>query len=1129
MQTHLANVTKAVGELEEHTRQKNALRAWTNQQRALCAEWKSRPAKLRSEAAQAELQAMNELLGSIGEKRSLALTELSLHPDGRDNDIQEDLNKVETELMEAIADKQATQDFIQKYRNEVLDIQNWLDGLAKKVDVIEKGNGLTIGQKISEVKQIIAEFEGEGPDRLQEVKKQGDQVMDSVSNLDSQQIEEQIKSIDRRYGDIAKKLQRKSQVLDMTAQGIEATKKEIQDNRDWMSQKKLQARISEPLGFECKPADDKVLMLKAMLKETENKQIIIDTLEKRVGNMQNELETCEQQQLEADTRALRGEQAELCSILREEISGATTAADIRRKLETDLERAKLWIKAKHNDIKKLSGYLPLRAIKVEQDIVHHHGIETDISAFNVNNLNNVLKQANTLMKDCNEEDRAKLQDLLNSLNDDYNSLKNEAAEKQASLADLLQGRKVFESEIDRCQRWIKEAETATSSDVRTSSVDVLREQLAKYDRLKQEAKTFGEDVEKIIQQGKSILPTVSDADKLELSEQLKNMKDAHNRVSGVINERATALYKSIAEAEEAAARVAEAVQFMSDIQKELHNLNKPIGPRVEDVEGMLTAYEKILGNLKDNKAKLSDLQSANIGDLHGILGQQDDLIRALEAQILKLRQLLLLRQQFIALVTEIMTFIAKYTEIVRDIENQDQTIEEKIKRYDDAILKIQECEATLASANDKGQQIAIDGSASDQNNITEQLQSLKQQLQSLRRAVETQKEQHELAAAEHKRVAVELADILDWLENKEKEVKSRPLLERPADTVEAEIAKHKLLQESVNEHLEQIRKLKESVRHEEGMPGSLREMLSEAVSLLSSLPREMENRELYLVNNLQMRLNYGVLSDKLYNWIREAEIRLDSDKDGLDFENIVSDLEEHKIYFSSEISMRELVSQQIQQAADKIWPSLNSAEQEELSLEQQQHNQLLKNTLNIAKSHRARLEQGAENWRDYTQTLERVRAVISRMKFTDEPVTTLAGLQFNTQKITHALNDIQNQHFELDLLNERGREVLSLTNATNKTTIENQLAETSAQWTELVSGLEGRRDALEALSKHWEVLEAQWNHVETRLNAIEERNKLVDCVVRSKQHIQDTIKSLNVSNANYLILFCWFIIKGWIV
>lgn len=165
MQSHLCNVTKAVSELEEQARQKNALVAWINQQRALCAEWKSRPAKLRAEAAQSELQAMNDLLTNVGERRSRAEVEFLIRPDGQDADIEEGLDKLEAELIDAIAGKQASQDLIQKYRNEVHDIQSWFDALSKKVDVIEKGNGLTIGQKIASLKEITSEFEMQGPER----------------------------------------------------------------------------------------------------------------------------------------------------------------------------------------------------------------------------------------------------------------------------------------------------------------------------------------------------------------------------------------------------------------------------------------------------------------------------------------------------------------------------------------------------------------------------------------------------------------------------------------------------------------------------------------------------------------------------------------------------------------------------------------------------------------------------------------------------------------------------------------------------------------------------------------------------------------------------------------------------
>lgn len=320
--------------------------------------------------------------------------------------------------------------------------------------------------------------------RLEKLKTLVNQVIDSVSNLDSQQVEEQVKSIERRYTDIAKKLQRKAQVLDTTAQGIDATHKEIEENREWISEKKYLARSSEPLGYSSRQADEKLMSLKGFLKEAESKQLLTDSLEKRISNMQNELETGEQQKLENETKALRGEQAELCLILREEIFSTAAAVEVRRKLENDLDKARLWIKATSNDLKKLSGYLPLKASKVEEDIKQHSGLSNEIRRFSESTLKDLLKQGNVLLRDCNEEDCEKLQALMDKVNDEFKELQKEAQEKQAALADLLQGRKAFEVEIDKCQRWIKEADVATLSVLRTSSVDVLREQLAKVRREK---------------------------------------------------------------------------------------------------------------------------------------------------------------------------------------------------------------------------------------------------------------------------------------------------------------------------------------------------------------------------------------------------------------------------------------------------------------------------------------------------------------------------------------------------------------------------------------------------------------------------------------------------------------------
>lgn len=994
-----------MSDFEEKQKQREDLKNWIASQRNVVNDWKLRPTKLRPDAAKQELNSMNDLLTSINQRWS-ELTELP-NPNGENAELEQMLNSLEKELTAVVGQKRADQEVVDEYRQQLQVINNWFDNLIKRTEAVDKGSGLNCAQKQSAIEDLRAEFEDQGPKRLDEIKRLASQVIDFVNNLDSQQIEEQLKSVERRYNDVAKRLQRKLQVIETTRRGIDDTRSEIERAREWVREKCVELGKPQPLGFESRKAEDKLNSLRSLTKEADNKLILKETLSRRVSNMTNELESSEQGVLEAALRNLESEREELAEKIKAEVERVTGAVNTRKNLEDNLDKAKAWLKSKNSDVRKLSGYLPLASAQVEREMAQHKVYETEIKRFGDGDLNDLLKLGNSVLKECDEEDKSKLQALMDDVKDEYETLVQESQQKIKALQDLLRSRREFEDEIKKCIDWLKEAEVATSSDIRTSNLEVLEEQLIKYEKLDKEAKEIRNDVEKITEQGKAILPTVNESDKISLNDTVQSLKDRHGRIAALIADRKNALRQNIQQQREAAAKIEESKQFMEEIRSELKDLNKPIGCKVEDVQGILSSYERLLGNLKANRSKLGDIPGANSADLQALLVQQDDLIKTIEDQIARLRQLLLLREQYLALITEIMTFITKYTEIIRDVERSGGTIEEKIKKYDDIILKIQECEALLASAEDKGQQIAADGTAQDRNTITEQIQSLKQSLLNLRRAVEKQRQEHENTAAEHRKLGNELEEILDWLHSNEASVRSRPLLSRDVQSVEKQLKNHRDLSANVNKYLDRIRKIQEVTRHDDSMPSSLLEQLSEANSLLSSLPRELDEREKYLEENKSLRENYAALGEKLSDWVKEAEIRLQGGRDGVDFENIFSDLEEHRIFFSTEASMKELVSQKIQQAADKIWPSLTPNEQEELSREQQQHTQLLKNTLNSAKSQRAQLEQDAEMWKDYCQALDRVRAIVARSKFTDEPVSTLAGLHFNIQKITHALNDVQ--------------------------------------------------------------------------------------------------------------------------
>ncbi|KAF7272974.1 hypothetical protein GWI33_014281 [Rhynchophorus ferrugineus] len=1004
VQAHLSNLTSSVSEFEEKEKQKAVLRDWIESQNGTVNEWKNRPVKLRADAAKQDLGNMNELLTSIAQRRNYLTTELGGPADAELNGL---LDRLERDLMSVIADKENKQAVLDQYRQQLQAINGWFDTLNKRIDAVDKGSGLNCQQKQKAIGNIQTEFDEEGKPKLDDIKSLAAKVTGILNNLDSQQIEEQMKSVDRRYNDIAKKLQRKNHVLEMTKKGIDDTQNEIDEARAWVKEKLNDLQNPKPLNLESGKVDERLNALKDLLKDAENKLILKDTLSKRIGNMTNELEPSEHSQLESALRNLGSEQEALVGKIKQEIDRLSAAAKTRRDFENNLAKAKTWLKNKNAEVRKLSGYLPLQANQVEKEIAQHKNYDQQIKEFNERDLNSLFQIGNTILKDSDDSDRERLQHLLDEVKDEYKSLTQESDHKLAALTQLLQGRKQFEGDIDKCVNWLKEAEVATSTDIRITSLEVLEEQLAKYEKLVEDSKQVEDDIGKISEQAKAILPTINDSDKITLKETLNNLKDRHNRIDSLIKERTADLKRNIQQIKDAQARLAESLAFVKEIQNQLHELNKPIGARVEDVQNVLSTYERILKDIKADKAKLGNLQGANATELQGVLNMQDELIKSIEDQIAKLKQLLLLREQYLALITDIMTFITKYTEIVRDVEKSGGTIEEKIKKYDDIILKIQECEALHAAATDKGQQIAQDCTVQDRNEITEQLQSLKQSLNNLRKAVEKQRQEHENTAAEYRKLAAELEEILDWLHTNESTIRSRPLLNRDVESVLKEIQKHEQLTTKVNEKLDKLRKIQDSVKTDEYLPGSLQEQLSEATSLINSLPRELREQATYLEENKKWRDEYNILKEKLYSWVKEAEIRLEANKDGVDFENILTDLEEHKIFFSTESSIKELVAHSLQQAADKIWPSLTPYEQEELSREQQHHTQVLKNTLNSAKSQRAQLEQDAELWKEYLQSLDKVKAIVARTKFVDEVVSNLAGLQFNIQKIAHALNDIQ--------------------------------------------------------------------------------------------------------------------------
>ncbi|CAH1403532.1 unnamed protein product [Nezara viridula] len=1076
----LGTLNQLVSELEDKERKLAEIEDWITNQGKAVSEWSKKPGKLRADAAKAEISSMGALKNSIAEKRNLLLTAF---PQGEHStSVSKKLDDLETLLLETIAKKQSDEDFVESYRQQCSEAQAFLDNLIRDLEGVDKGRGLPLEGKLNSLQGILQNHSEMKSLTVPKIRSLMNNVIDIVSNLDAQQVEEQAKSIERRFNEIGKRIQRKMEILQSTQSELKAIEDEVNEAKSWVSEKADYVKNLPPVGYQAKMCDDRVHLLKALLKEAEGKQVLANSAEKRLQNISNELEPFEVESVSQQIQSLKSVVSDLVQEVKHAVEKANEAGNERKSLENKLSSV-------HEKLRNLYGckpqfhgsHEPLLAAVVEKHILENKDYINKMKKIGEEELPSLQKQVSAVLKSCNPDDEEKLRSIVKAISEEHTRNVNEGVERDGNLKKLLETRLSFEASLEKIQQWLNQAEVSLSADVRGSSLKVIQEQLDKYSKLNKECQDVKSELEGLCKVGSEM--KLSQADRLTLNDNLGTLEQRRSKIEADILKKLSALGEALENMKQLQMKVDKSNALIGKVKEEMKNLSKPLGCKIEDVQETIDAYQRLLDELKDWDGSLGD---ENIEGLEGVHGNLQDLIKLLEDEISRLRDLLRLRQQYLALVTDITTFITTYTPIVQDIETSNQPTQDKIKKLDDVILKIQACDATLASATDKGERIALEGSSADANAITSQLQSLKQQLGVLRKAVEAARERTINAERAYSKAMQELDALLDWLHAHELEVKQRPLLEIALESVDDEIRKHEVLASEVKKYLNGVEKLNEKFKSEEFLPDTLQERLSEASSLLHSLPVQLKDREQYLLDNKKFRITYNGLRQNFFDWIDNAERKLEIGKDGIDIGEIQNLLDDHNSYFSDEKSLHDLVSVEIHKAGSALLPSLGSEESEVLSARQGELGQSLRNILNSAKSRGARLNEALELSRLYKTALNTAATALERATFSDEP----------------------HNQMDVDLLNERMRELLPYLNTDSQAIISSEVASLNEDWASLMSNLESRRDTLAKLASLWEEFEGKLQKFESNLLPIDDKNKHIDMTIRCKDHLLEIKGSL---------------------
>ena len=162
------------------------------------------------------------------------------------------------------------QAIVDDYRSAVQDAQGWLEKSFRNLEDLDSGVNLGSLERAAKVRNLSDEFEAVSAETLPSLNEKSEAAMQEVGDLDRQQASEQRTSIERRIGELRKRLERKKQLVELAAASFEDAKKEIDEASNWVKEKVewLQKLKEEDLSEDY---EDTVDLLRNATKEAETR------------------------------------------------------------------------------------------------------------------------------------------------------------------------------------------------------------------------------------------------------------------------------------------------------------------------------------------------------------------------------------------------------------------------------------------------------------------------------------------------------------------------------------------------------------------------------------------------------------------------------------------------------------------------------------------------------------------------------------------------------------------------------------------------------------------------------------------------------------------------------------------
>ncbi|XP_028967016.1 nesprin-1 [Galendromus occidentalis] len=921
-----------------------------------------------------------------------------------------------------------------------------------------------------------------------------------LQDQDYSKLHDELGEATKKSDDQRKRILRRSKSLDLIQTNFDALANDIKQGGDWADEKLASLRASCNPGYSPRPIEDRLQDSKVCCSEVQNMSLILPDLESRTSSLINDLDTFDSQKLNQSLDDLRSKFANVKDLAENRRDDLAKVLDKSRELESILKQCHQFINEKRSE--KVD-----REIPISDQLRSYQKKLSELKQFEDSTLKELLRRGFAMEQHCDPEAKESLKSEIQKHVDDFNALTVETVEKIQLLSKLSETEEEFNRLMNSTQHLLDETEASAQTDVITDAApSVLEEQIQSFNRLHNATRRLSGDLGKLKELRDDLRPRtkLAKADRIEVFEQLKT------KLRNDIDEKIRLLRDSFENQSQLRVQIKELRSKLEDLSRQYDQLNGPIGGTVDDAKTAVLSSQKLQDELHELENEINTIVSRPFlkDEITSLSNDASALGKRIERLLAKVRNGVQLREAFYRIVESVKETATKVEDTLRHIDESRKSLAERIPVYTQSLSDLGEAEGQLQVAQDKLDKMAPDTIVADQNDNQQTLQQMKNSLLQLRKRIQDLQVHHESMLKEQAKLLGRFDKLIQNLQDDETKVKQRPQLSSSGDDIARFLNEQQSLEKSVDQHLLQAEELRNEVMNQVPENASrFEEKLGELARYNSSLPRDLQDRRLYLEEARAMRLEMKSHLDAVAGWIESANCILQQTVDYDNLDKVTSDLK-------SLVSESEEHDQSLK-ACQSLLPKLRSTMRDDDAIA------LDRTILGTAQEFHDLVSRLQKKLADLTddmnlvnnlkKLLQKAQALISKVKLSEGWPDSIPAVQLRIKELKKASKDMQAQQSLINEFNAVSAVLEQKASPDTRKHISAYVAQVNDQWQKLLSDIADQLKVLEDVLHKWESYMKTHNDADTKITHAENELKQGKATINDLDAADTILQSLETS------------------